>query len=47
LGVIAQQLDKKLIFDRDTKTIVNDAFANTILMGNEPRKGWEQYFKMA
>lgn len=47
LGVIAQQLNTKLIFDRDTKTIVNNAFANIILMGNEPRKGWEQYFKMA
>lgn len=47
LGVIAQQLNTKLIFDRDTKTITNNAMANTILVGNEPRKGWEQYFDMA
>ena len=31
LGVIAQQTNRKLIFDRKTKQITNDPFANALL----------------
>lgn len=46
LGVLAQRLNTKLEFDPITKRITNDAFANALLTGPPPRKGWEQYFKM-
>ncbi len=44
LGVIAQQLNKKITFDREHKEIINDKFANALLIGPPPRKGWEQYY---
>jgi hypothetical protein len=46
LGVIAQRLGRKLIFDSRTKQIVNDKFANAMLAGAPPRKGWEDYYKI-
>lgn len=46
LGVIAQRRGTKLIFDRTTQRIVNDAFANAMLTGEPPRKGWESYYKL-
>ena len=46
LGVIAQRRGTKLIFDRETKRITNDAFANAMLTGEPPRKGWESYYKL-
>jgi predicted dehydrogenase len=46
LGVIAQRLNRKLIFDRDTKQITNDKIANQLLIGPPPRKDWEQYYKL-
>ncbi len=46
LGVMAQRLNRKLVFDRDTKQITNDAFANSLLVGEPPRKGWEQYYNV-
>jgi hypothetical protein len=46
LGVIAQRLNTKLIFDPHKKEIVNDLFANALLAGPPPVKGWEQYYSM-
>jgi hypothetical protein len=44
LGIIALRRNKKLIFNRDTKEIVNDKFANSMLTDRPPRKGWESYY---
>ena len=46
LGVLAQQLNAKLVFDRETKQITNNKVANELLVGAPPRKGWEQYYKL-
>ena len=46
LGVLAQRLNRKLVFDRETKQITNDPFANQMLVGEAPRKGWEQYYNV-
>ncbi|WP_426790958.1 Gfo/Idh/MocA family protein [Sphingobacterium sp. WOUb80] len=46
LGVIAQRLNSKLILNTQTKEIVNDKFANALLAGPPPARGWEQYYKM-
>lgn len=46
LGVLAQRLNRKLVLDRTTKEIVNDSFANQMLSGQPPRKGWEEYYNV-
>jgi predicted dehydrogenase len=46
LGVMAQKLNTKLEFDRNTKKITNNKLANELLVGLPPRKGWEQYYKV-
>ena len=46
LGVLAQQLNTKLTFDRDKKQITNNKVANELLVNAAPRKGWEQYYKL-
>lgn len=46
LGVIAQKLNTKIKFDRDTKQITNNKFANDLLVGIPPRKGWEEFYKL-
>lgn len=46
LGVLAQQLNTKLLFDRKTKQISNNKLANQLLVGTPPRKGWEEYYKL-
>lgn len=46
LGVLAQRLNRKLVLDRTTKEIVNDDFANQMLSGQPPRKGWEEYYNV-
>lgn len=46
LGVIAQQLNAKFLFDRETKQITNNATANQLLTGIPPRKGWEEFYKL-
>lgn len=46
LGVLAQQLNTKLLFDRKTKQITNNKLANQLLVGTPPRKGWEEYYKL-
>ncbi len=47
LGVIAQRLSAKLVFDRETKEITNNSYANELLKGDPPRAGWEEYYQMA
>lgn len=46
LGVAAQRLNRKIVFDRDTKRVTNDAFADAFLIGEPPRKGWEDFYKI-
>ena len=46
LGVMAQRLNQKIVFDREKKIIVDNPFANALLVGNPPRKGWEEFYKM-
>ncbi|MEI7986556.1 MAG: Gfo/Idh/MocA family oxidoreductase [Armatimonadota bacterium] len=46
LGVIAQRVNAKLIFDPARRQITNHKVANELLNGVPPRKGWEQYYRM-
>lgn len=46
LGVMAQQLNTKLLFDRESKQITNNRLANDLLAGPPPRQGWEEYYKL-
>ena len=46
LGVIAQRLNTQLFFDTRTKQFTNNAFANALLAGIPPRKGWEDFYKL-
>lgn len=45
LGVIAQWTGRKIVFDRESKQIVNDPLANQLLWGPTPRAGWEEFYK--
>ncbi len=47
LGVIAQRVNGKLTFDPVRQRITNHPRANALLAGAPPRKGWEQYYKLA
>ena len=44
LGVIAQRLNAKLQFDRQTKRITNNPFADALLAGTPPRKEWQEFY---
>jgi hypothetical protein len=46
LGVVAQRVDANLIFDPESKRIVNHKLANELLGGAPPRKGWEQFYRL-
>lgn len=46
LGVISQQLNEKILIDREKKTIIGNEVANALLKGVPPRKGWEQYYQI-
>ena len=46
LGVIAIRTREKFTFDRASKTIPDNKFANALLTGMPPRKGWEEYYKL-
>ena len=46
LGVVAQRLNTKIVFDRKTKQITNNPLANLLLVGEQPRKGWEEFYKL-
>jgi len=47
LGCIAQRLGEDLEFDTEKKRITNNDRADELIKGNAPRKGWEQYYKLA
>lgn len=46
LGVIAQQLNAKLVFDPKTKQFTNNKLANSLLVGAAPRKDWKYFYKL-
>lgn len=46
LGVMAQRLNTQLLFDSRTRQITNNEFANAMLTGIPPRKGWEEFYKV-
>jgi predicted dehydrogenase len=46
LGVMTQRLNTKIEFDRVTKRITNNAFADAFLVQTPPRKGWEEFYKL-
>lgn len=46
LGVLAQRLNTRLLFDRESKRITNNRFADALLTGAPPRAGWEQYYTL-
>lgn len=46
LGVMAQRLNVPIKFDRNTKQVTNNEFANAMLAGLPPRKGWEEFYKI-
>tara|TARA_B100000809_G_scaffold54621_1_gene50304 strand:- start:39694 stop:41169 length:1476 start_codon:yes stop_codon:yes gene_type:complete len=46
LGVAAQRMGSKLIFDKDTRKFTNNVYANELLDGLPPRKGWEEFYKL-
>lgn len=46
LGVLAQRLNVPIKFDRNAKIITNNEFANAMLAGAPPRKGWEEFYKV-
>lgn len=46
LGVITQRLNTKIRFDATKKEIVNDKFANALLAGPPPARGWEQFYRV-
>lgn len=45
-GVIAQRLNTQLFFDPRTKQFTNNEFANSLLAGMPPRRGWEDFYKI-
>ena len=47
LGCIAQRLGETLEFDAKAKQITNNARADELLKGAPPRKGWEDFYKLA
>ena len=46
LGVMAQRLNTKILFNPTTKEVTNNPFANAMLTQIPPRKGWEDYYKL-
>jgi len=46
LGTLAQRLGTKIKFDRKKKQISNNDFANQLLVGTPPRKGWEEFYTL-
>ena len=46
LGVIAQRLNADLFFDQYNKKFTNNAFANSMIAAEPPRKGWEWVYNL-
>lgn len=47
LGTIAQRLNARLHFDRQTKRFTDNEVANLLLTGPPPREGWEEFYQLA
>lgn len=46
LGVVAQRLNARLIFDPVTKRVTNDRVANDLLAGPPPRPEWAEFYRL-
>jgi hypothetical protein len=46
LGIIAQQVNDKVVFDPATRRITSNKVADALLDGPPPRKDWEQFYKL-
>jgi hypothetical protein len=46
LGVIAQQVNARIVFDPATRRITNHELANELLAGPPPRKEWEEFYRL-
>jgi predicted dehydrogenase len=46
LGVMAQRLNTRLLFDAKTGQITNNKLANNLLTGPSPRKGWKEFYRL-
>jgi hypothetical protein len=46
LGVIAQRVNANLRFDPAKRRITNHEVADALLLGDAPRAGWEQYYRL-
>jgi predicted dehydrogenase len=46
LGIIAQRLNRRILFDRKTRRITNDKLADALLVGPPPRPGWEEFYQL-
>jgi predicted dehydrogenase len=46
LGVLAQRLNTKLLFDSGCNRITNNKKANKLLAGKKPRKKWREFYKL-
>lgn len=46
LGIIAQQVNEKVVFDQSTRRITNHKIGDALLDGPPPRKEWEQFYKL-
>ena len=44
--VLEQLLSTQIFFDPRTKQITNNEFANAMLAGVPPRKGWDEFYKL-
>jgi predicted dehydrogenase len=46
LGIIAQRLNTKVVFDPATRQVVGNDKAAALLNGVQPRKEWEEYYRL-
>jgi predicted dehydrogenase len=46
LGVLAQRLNTKILFDAKTNQITNNKLANSMLADAKPRKAWREFYKL-
>lgn len=46
IAIIAQRLNTKVVFDAATQQITNNAAANALLNGDDPRPEWAQYYRL-
>jgi hypothetical protein len=46
LGIIAQQVNAKVVFDPASRRITSNKVADALLDGPPPRKDWEQFYKL-